>query len=1074
MGKKVWQASADLKKLFFILSFSVFSVAAFSQSITGTVINNDNKPISKATVQVKGTSRSTATDDAGNFRINASGKDVLVVTYVGYTPQVIPLNGRQSVSVTMVPANLNMESVVVTALGIRREARKLGYSAETVNVNELQQSRTNNVASSLEGKVAGLDITPPSAGAGGSTKIRLRGQTAFAGANNSPLLVINGLPMDQGARSANGNTSDRDNGDNLLAINPDDIESMTVLKGAAATALYGSRAANGAIVITTKTGTRNSGIGVEVNSNYGMDEVLDYTDYQYEYGQGQGKSVNGVTVGVRPQNVGEGISTGQFGWGERYDGVPTIQFDGELRPYSPEKNRLKKFFQSGNSFTNTVAFSGGNGKGSFRASYSNMNSAGITPGNTYYRKIFNLGVNHNLSDKLSVQINMNYTNEENNNPPQVGVQGQNFMNFVVRTSPTVPLDVYKAKAVNSFGAETTTTGFGTTILNPYFYIPRQFYKNNSDRLLGTGSLRYQFSNWLYLQGRVNLNYYRLFNEQNNPTGSGSYGTAFNGIYYDNTKTTYNGSYNVSDGTSKDMNYDFLLGANHRFLKDFSVDAFVGGNSQISTGRSIATGSTGFVVKDVYSIGNGTVFTQGSGYSKTQVNSLYGQAEVGYKNLVYIGVTGREDWFSILNPQSNSYFYPSVSGSFIFTELMKNKISWLDFGKLRASWADVGSANGPGLTFAYGNVTYGFNTQQYLGRTIANINQGDAPNPFLKPFSVKEKEVGIQLKMFQNKINLDVSAYDKRTTDQIMTAQISSASGYNNTLLNVGSLQNRGLEFLLDVNPVRTRSFNWNSSFNTGYNTSKVLSMGGVTRFTVVDWYNGGASNEFMGKQVYEVGQPLAQIAAKTYLRDANGNILVNSNGRLLASASEVLFGSALPTFSGGWSNNFRYKNLSLLVFIDYKAGGKMLSGSALNALRQGHSKASLVGRMPGENGVVFPGLYASGPNAGKQNTTAVFGQQFYADYRSLQIADPFIYKSDFIKLRNITLSYDFTGLIGSHLQMIKGLSLSASCRNVAILKKYVPDIDPEAVASSGDLRAGYEAVSLPTTRNYSLNLNVKF
>lgn len=1073
MRKTVWQASADFKRMFFILSLLLFSVVCFSQSITGTVTNPDNKPVSKATIQVKGTSRITETDEAGKFSITASGNDVLVITYVGYTPQEIPLNGRQSVTVIMVPENRNLENVVVTALGIRRDVRKLGYSAETVKVNELQQSRTNNLASSLEGKVAGLDITPPSAGAGASTKIRLRGQTAFAGANNSPLLVINGLPMDQGARSANGQT-DRDNGDNLLAINPDDIESMTVLKGAAATALYGSRAANGAIVITTKSGARNTGIGVEVNSNYGMDEVLDYTDFQYEFGQGQGKSVNGVTVGVRPQNVGEAISTGQFGWGERYDGVPTIQFDGEMRPYSPQRNRLKSFFQKGNSFTNTVAFTGGNVKGSFRASYSNMNSKGITPSNTYYRKIFNLGVNQNLSDKLSVQVNMNYTNEENNNPPQIGVQGQNFMNFVVRTSPTVPLEVYKEKAVNSFGAETTTTGFGTTILNPYFYIPRQFYKNNSDRILGTGSLKYQFFDWLYLQGRVNLNYYRLFNEQNNPTGSGSYGTANNGIYYDNTRTTYNGSYNVNEANSKDMNYDFLLGGNHSFLKDFSVDAFVGGNTQISTGRNVATGSTGFVVKDVYSIGNGTVFTQGAGYSKTQVNSLYGQVEFGYKNMLYIGVTGREDWFSILNPESNSYFYPSVSGSFIFTELMKNKISWLDFGKLRASWADVGSANGPGLTFAYGNVTYGFNTQQYLGRTIANINQGDAPNPFLKPFSVKEKEVGLQLKMFKNRVNLDVSAYDKRTTDQIMTAQISSASGYNNTLLNVGSLQNRGLEFLLDVTPLRTRSFNWNSSFNTGYNTSKVLSMGGVTRFTVVDWYNGGASNEFMGKQVYEVGQPLAQIAAKTYLRDANGNILVNSNGRLMASASEVLFGSALPTFSGGWSNNFHYKNLSLLVFIDYKAGGKMLSGSALNALRQGHSKASLVGRMQGENGVVFPGIYASGANAGKQNTTAVFGQQFYADYRSLQIADPFIYKSDFIKLRNITLSYDLTGLIGSHLQMVKGLALSASCRNVAILKKYVPDIDPESVASSGDFRAGYEAVSLPTTRNYSVNLNVKF
>lgn len=1074
MKRKFWQATAHLKKYFFLVSLLLFSVAAFSQTVTGTVNDANNKPVDKATVHVKGTNRRTVTDDAGKFSINASGTDALVITSVGFTPQEVPVNGQQTLTVTLAVAPQNMENVVVTALGIRRESRKLGYSAETVKVNELQQSRTNNVAASLEGKVAGLDITPPSSGAGSSTKIRLRGQSAFAGANNAPLLVVNGLPMDQGANGANGDASTRDNGDNLLQINPDDIESMTVLKGATAAALYGWRAANGAIVITTKSGARNTGIGVEVTSNYGVDEVLDYTDYQYEFGQGQGKSVNGVTVGVRPQSVGEAISTGQFGWGERYDGVPTVQFDGQLRPYTPEKNRLKKFFRTGNSFTNTVAFSGGNAKGNFRASFSNLSSRGITPGNGYYRKVFNVGANQNLSDQLSLQVNMNYTNEDNLNPPQVGVQGQNYMNFVVRTSPTVPMEVYKQKAVNDFGAERTTTGFGTTILNPFFYLPRQFYKNNNDRLLGTATLRYQFRPWLYLQGRASLNYYRSFNEQNNPTGAGSYGTANLGIYYDNTRTTYNGSYNVNEGTSKDMNYDFLLGGNHTF-GDFSVDAFIGGNQQINTGRSVNTGSNGFVVKDVYSIGNGTVFSQGYGHYKTQVNSLYGQVELGYKNMVFLGVTGREDWFSILNPQSNSYFYPSVSGSFIFSELLRDKFTWLNYGKLRASWADVGSANGPGLAYAYGNITYSFNTQQYLGRTVGNINQTDAPNAFLKPFSVKEKEIGLQLKMFDNKVNLDVSAYDKKTTDQIMTTQISSASGYNNTLLNIGSLQNRGLEFILDVTPVRMRDFSWNTAFNTGYNTSKVLSMGpGVTRFTVVDWYNGGASNEFMGKLVYEVGKPLSQIAAKTYLRDANGNILVNANGRLMASSQEVLFGSALPKYTGGWNNTFRYKNVSLSVFIDFKAGGKMLSGSALNALRQGHSKASLVGRRPGENGVVFDGLYASGTNAGKPNATAVFGQQFYADYRSLQIADPFIYKSDYIKLRNITLSYDFTRFVGANVKAIKGLTLSASCRNVAILKKYVPDIDPESVASSGDFRAGYEAVSLPTTRNYSVNLNVKF
>ncbi|MBE7173039.1 MAG: SusC/RagA family TonB-linked outer membrane protein [Williamsia sp.] len=1078
MKKSLRMASAYLKHPFLILLFLLSSIAVFSQAISGTVSDADNRPVSKVTVQVKGKTRTTLTNDEGKFSISATGNDVLVFTYVGLAPQEVEIKGQRTINITMNTDVRNMEGVVVTALGLKREARKLGYSAETVKVSELQQNRTTNIMASLEGKIAGLDISPPSAGAGASTKIRLRGQSSFAGATNSPLLVVNGLPMSQGANGANGNDS-RDNGDNLLLFNPDDVESMTVLKGATAAALYGSRAANGAIVITTKTGAKNTGIGVEYTANYSSDEVLDYTNYQYEFGQGQGLAVNGVTTGVRPRNVGEAVNTAQFGWGERYDGASTIQFDGESRPYTPEKNRLKKFFQTGTSLTNTIAVSGGNARGNFRASFSNLESKGITPGNTYQRKIFNLGVNQNLNDKLSVQVNMNYTNDQSQNPPQVGVQGQGYMNFVVRMSPTTPLSVFEQKAVNSFGAETTTNGFGTTVLNPYFYIPRQFYKNNNDRLLGTVSAKYQFAKWLYLQGRVNMNYNRSFNEQNNPTGAGSYGTSNNGIYYDNTRTTYNGSYNVSEGSSKDMNYDFILGGNHNF-GDLSLDAFVGGNSQITINRNVNATSTGFVVRDVYSIGNGTVFTQGYTYSKTQINSLYGQVSLGYKNMLFVDGTIRQDWFSILNPSSNTYTYPSVSGSFVFSELLKEKLSWLEYGKLRGSWADVGSANGPGLTYAYGNLSYGFNTQQYLGRTVGNINQTDAPNAFLRPFSVKEKEIGLELKMLRSRLNLDLSVYDKRTTDQIMPAQVSSSSGYNNTLLNIGSLQNRGAEVMLEVVPFRTRGFSWSSSFNTAYNTSKVLSMGpGITRYIVADWYNGGASNEFIGKLVYEVGKPLNQIAAKTYLRDNNGQILVNgtagsSKGQLLASATDVLFGSALPKFTGGWNNTFRYKNLSLLVHFDYKTGGYMLSGSALNSLRQGHSQASLVGRRPGETGVILPGIYASGTDAGKTNSTPVFGQQFYANYRTLQIADPFIYKSDYIKLRNITLTYDFSKLVSSNVKFVKGLTLSAACRNVAILKKYVPDVDPEAVASSGDFRTGYEAVSLPTTRNYSLNLNVKF
>lgn len=1035
--------------LLFSLFLSSFAVA---QSVSGTVADTANQAIANATVTVKGTRKAVTTNAEGKFSINAVRTDVLVISFIGYATREVPLNGRTNVSITLsATTGEDLDNVIVVALGMKRQAKKLGYSAETVKMDEMKQNRTTNVMGALEGKVAGLDISPPTAGSGASTKIRLRGQSAFAGATNSPLIVVNGLPMDQGARGTEGNNS-IDLGDNMQQLNPDDIESMTVLKGATAAALYGARAANGAIIITTKNGSKAKGLGVEYNLNYSADEVLDLTDFQYEYGQGQG--------GVRPTTQGQATSTGQFGWGAKLDGVPTVQFDGELRPYVAHRNRIKEFYRTGRSFTNTIAFSGGNGKGSFRASYSNQDVLGITPNNEYHKKIFNLGVNQKLSDQLSVQVNVNYAYERNNNPPQVGVQGDGAPNFLYRMSNSIGLDVLKEKAVTPNGTETQTSGFQSTLINPYFLMPRQFIINKRDRVLGTATVRYDVLKWLYLQGRVNMDYGVTSLERNRPTGTGS-STPLN-----QAGTGFNGNYSINNGTGRQMNMDFLLGGNRTF-GDISVDLSVGGNIYTVNNRSTTLSVVDFTVRDLYSFENGIIKSDPDNTTRQeiyreQVNSLYGFAELGYKNMLYVNLTARNDWFTVLNPNNNSYLYPSVSGSFIFSELLKNS-SWLDYGKLRASYADVGSANGIG---AYtGLLTYGLMPNTFNGMSLGTISNVNSPNPLLKPFSVKEKEVGVEVKMFNNRVNLDVAAYDKQTKGQIITVAVSNASGYEGTPLNLGALQNRGLEFMLEVIPVRKRDFVWSSSFNTAINSTKVLSLAPGQQRQIVTSFSG---NEFIGSLVYEVGKPLNQLAARTYLRNEKGQIVLTSDGRLQANAgSDVLFGSALPKFTGGWNNTFRYKNLSLLVHIDYKAGGKMLSSTALNGLRQGHTKASLAGR---EGGVKFQGVYADG----SANTKGVDPQTFYTDYRNLQIADPFVFKSDFIKLRNITLTYDLSKVIGDRVKLVKGLLLSASCRNVLIIKKYLPDLDPEAFASSGDNRVGYEQTTLPTTRNYSINLNLKF
>ncbi|MDP4217355.1 MAG: SusC/RagA family TonB-linked outer membrane protein, partial [Bacteroidota bacterium] len=537
----------------------------------------------------------------------------------------------------------------------------------------------------------------------------------------------------------------------------------------------------------------------------------------------------------------------------------------------------------------------------------------------------------------------------------------------------------------------------------------------------------------------------------------------------NADGTYKGSYNISEGKGTDVNADFLLGANKEVGK-FSFDASVGGNTARTEGHTLTEGSTNFVVKDLYSIGNGNVKSQSYTFGRNRVNSLYGLAEIGYDRLLYINFTSREDWFSVYNPKNNHVYYPSLSGSFIFSELLPAQ-KWLNYGKLRVAWAKTGSANG--VNNFEGLLNYAIGANNFNGQVTATIANTNAPNALLTPFKVDEKEIGLEMRMFNDRVHVDISAFEKLTTDQVLAVTLSNASGYTGSKENLGSLRNTGLESLIEVTPVKSANFSWTTSWNNSYLATKTLAISpGVKDFLLL--YFNGTGNEFLGQIHYTVGLPMNQLYTRTYLRDAKGNILVSPAGRLLATPDYKPIGSSIPKFVGGWTNSFTYKNLSLGIFFDYKFGGKVMSSTLLNLTRQGLSKLSLVGRRPGENGLVFPAI---NQGTGQPNTVAVTDLQgFYSDYRNLQIGDPFVFKSDFIKLRNISIAYNLTGLINkvSYLKFFKGLSLSASVRNVAILYKDLPGLDPEAIQSSGDIRAGYEDAALPTTRSYNLSLNVKF
>jgi TonB-linked SusC/RagA family outer membrane protein len=1051
-----------LTTLLVLLLFAGLQVAFAQRTITGRVTKTtDNTALAGVTVLVKGTTTGTTTDVNGRYSIPVPNNEaILLFSFIGLTQKDVPVGTQTTIDVALEEAVKQMNEVVVTALGIKRESKSLGYSATSVKTDELLTNKSANMMSSLEGKVAGLNVTLPASGVGGSAQIRLRGQAAFTGANNAPLIVINGLPMDQGARGADG-ANQRDLGDNMSNVNPDDIESMTVLKGATAAAIYGSRAANGAIIITTKSGQKNQGIGVEYSTSYTLQKPLDFFDFQKVYGEGIG--------GNKPTSQADAAGNGQFSWGAKLDGSDVYLFDGSVVPYSFQPHRVGDYFQLGKVSENTVAMSGGNANGSFRASFSNTTGSGIEPSNEYKKNTFNIGVNYDITKKLKFTTNINYTKEDYINPPQIGQQGAGSMNFLTRISQSIPLVNLRANNTNpATGTEAVTSGFQGTILNPYYAMAAgASFIDTRDRFLGTSTIRYDFTDWLYAQGRYNYDYAIDFTETKSPGGIGT-------SIPTNSDGTFKGSYNVGEGWGTNVNADFIVGVNKKFNK-FSVNASFGGNTFRVKNHTFNENASNLTVRDLFSISNGVTKTPTYGFSQLRVNSLYGLAELGYNSMFYLNFTGRTDWFSVLNPKYNSKFYPSVSGSFVFSELLKDQ-KWLSYGKLRGSWAQVGSSNGVN---AYdGLLTYSIGANQFNGQTLASIANTGAPNPALQPFTVTEKEVGLEARLFDNRLHFDLGYFNKITTNQIMSVQLSDASGYSTSNQNLGSLKNSGVELLIEYTPIETRNFSWTTAWNTTYLKTEVLSVGKNPDGTpikdlLVIYYN-GTGNEFLGELHYTVGMPMNELYTKTYLRNDKGEILVQDNGRLLATPTSVPVGSSIPKHTGGWNNTVTYKKFTLGVFIDYKLGGTVLSSTYLNMTRQGFSDLSLQGRRDGENGLVFPGVYQS---SGLPNTTAVTNLQgFYGDYRNLQIGDPFTFKSDFVKLRSISLSYDLTSTLNkvNFLGFVKGLTITASCRNVAILYKDLPNLDPEAIQSSGDTRTGYENSSLLTTRDFMFALNVKF
>jgi TonB-linked SusC/RagA family outer membrane protein len=996
------------------------------REISGTVRDAKGNPLPGVTVSLKNSNKGTKTDVNGFYRIAANPGDVLMFTFIGFTTQEQIVGANANISLALQEDVRGLNELVVTALGIRKEARSNGYAVSTVQGGEMTKAREISVANALEGRVAGVNSTPPTTGPGGSSRLTIRGASSLTG-TNQPLYVINGIPMDNTQLGNAGEYGGPDLGDGMSSINPDDIESLTILKGGAASALYGQRGINGVVLITTKSGKAGV-MSVEWNSNATVEKANNFLDFQEVYGQG--------LKGSRPTDVASAMEAGLSSWGEKLDGKPSVMFDGKQHPYSKQDDHIKDFYKTGASFSNTLAVSGGNDNTTYRVALGDLRTNGIYPNTQYIRNNVNIDVNYKLSAKWSGQTNITYAKEITNNRSNLSDAPGNG-NFSIAFMPANMNDHYLLPYMDGRKYEIPFTKdyFST---NPYFAAYRFINNTQKNRVLAVSSLRYSPLSWLYIQARVANDNYGFNATQITPTG-----TAYRPL----------GSIdNEIDIQFNEMNADVLIGINKDLSPKLHLDVNAGANQQQRDLKKNDVTASQFAFPFVYNPSSAAVKNSTITDTKKDVNSVYGSAELSWNNTVYLNVTDRNDWSSTLPLVNNSYNYPSANISYVFSETLKQ--DWLSFGKLRAGYAQVG-----GDAPEYSTALY-YST---LGSTLNGAPLGDIdnkiPNKNIKPLTAKELEVGAELKLFNNRLFADFSWYSKKVTNDIVTASTSLGSGYTTAVINVGELQNKGVELLLGGTPVKTANFNWTTSVNFADNQNKVLALApGQVYLQIPD----AISRTGFAYVDDVVGKPFAQVMAFDYKKDAKGNLVLNASGLPEPSDALSAKGTGVAPITGGWNNDFAYKHFHLAFLIDFKTGGVIYSGTNANAYLYGLHKETLKGR---EGGITVTGVDESGAAMTKN----VDAQTYYGQLESISAVN--VYKSDFIKFRSLSLTYDFDKQLLNN--KLHGVSISLVARNLFYIKKSTPNIDPESNYSASNGQ-GLEYAGLPSTKTFGLNLNVKF
>jgi TonB-linked SusC/RagA family outer membrane protein len=1015
---------SKIKHITFVF-FLLCSGALMAQKsiVTGTVTGADKLPVAGATVAQKGTNNAAVTNDQGTFTLNVSGKNfVLVFSTVGFTSKEVALaEGVTTVSVELTPDKKEMGEVVVTALGIKREKRSLAYATQQVTGEKLGEAREVNVINGLQGKIAGVTITKNASGPGSSSKVILRGSRSIDG-NNQPLYVIDGVPLDNSSRSQASNTfGSRDGGDGIGMINPDEIETMQVLKGAAAAALYGSSGQNGAIIITTKRG-KSGKIAIDYNGGVMLDKVSVLPELQYDYAQGDG--------GVYSRNS-------ESSWGPKNSGQKDTLWDGSILALAGQKNRLKDFFRTGSTLTNSISATGGNDKMQTYFFYGNTRANGILNNHDLNRHNITLKLSNSLSTKFTIETKLSYIFEDVNNKPFVG-EAPNSVISLYRSPVSIPISnmqVSDRLGVDGEPVQNYWRPNSSTLGNPYWIMNRGSFYERKERVLGFISAKYQFNNSLNFLVRGSMD----------KTIESTEEKIFNTSYYSQAGSDYK-TYNAShNGT----NVDALLNYKYTINKNLLISGNVGGSVQQGAYNALIVNANGLNKQNLFVMGNSKTPTtfSGSGLGP-QVQSLYGTANVAFRNYLFLDVTARNDWSSAL-PKSNwSYFYPSVGLTAIISDMVSMP-SWISYGKLRAAYAGSGNGGGAYLTKNYYSILSG-------GRPQA---PSVAANEEFKPELTASWEFGIDWKFFNNRLGVDITLYSSETKNQLLRVQTPQASLFASKYINAGLIRNKGIELLLTGTPIKTNNFSWDIALNYAKNKNSVVRLSpNLTETIIVDDRDANI--------VVKEGGSFGDMYVQGWKRDSLGRRLVDKDGKVIkTSGKSVLLGNYNPDWSMGINNTLSYKGISFSFLIDYRKGGYVISGTQGLIDGDGHSKRSLEGR----DGIVLDAYKEDGT----KNTTSIKGSEYWSAIGGkYPVGELYAYSATNIRLREVVLGYQLPPRIVNKTGFIKSVKVSLVGRNLFFFKKDAP-YDPEIAVGTGN-GGGLEYGSLPSTRSMGINLKLSF